>query len=422
MMWSTARALSSSATCVQTVGRGASRDKNHSMKVLHVAYNAAPQFGGAYRSIVLFRLAAATRDYLTQCITFDDCPQSNPHLGDEENWCVVPTRQGMLGRQYGSIARSTQTKLKNVVESADIVFVHLLYRYHAIWAAHCAREFGKPVVIVPHGGLDPYVFTYRTLRKRLWLKAYHRLLFRDNLVLYATDRERDKAAAAVGKVAARCLFWPMDDETCQLADTLPRIALTPRRLLLVGRLHPMKCVLETVRAFRRANVAGWQLDVIGAETGDISVDAVRTAAGEDWGRSVVYRGVLDRRSLYTEYSKASALILASHRENFGHVVAEAMRFGLPVLISEDVDLHTVVRRSGAGVVIPIGSENGIFDALCTFLRMPAAQLQTLGDAARRAAQEHFDFQNFASKYCGILEGLTRPVPKRAGLAETYSSV
>jgi glycosyltransferase involved in cell wall biosynthesis len=119
--------------------------------------------------------------------------------------------------------------------------------------------------------------------------------------------------------------------------------------------------------------------------------------------------------LYSEYSSASALILASHKENFGHVVAEAMRFGLPVMISEDVDLCTMVRQAGAGLIVPVQSENDIFDGLASFLRSTPDELEKFGQSARRAAREHFDFRTFANSYCTILESLVsqpcRQVPE-----------
>jgi len=383
------------------------------MNIIHVATNAAPQFGGAYRSIVLFREAAEMHGCSVSCITFDDDPSENPHFNTGNGWHVIPTRQDVFGRKYGLVSRRSVRPLVDLIESADVVSVHMLYRHHATWAAECARQFSKPLLIVPHGGLDPYVFTYRAFRKKLWLRTHYQLLFRDSLVLYATDREREKAAASLGNVKARSLFWPMDDETCMLADALRSVPSTPRRLLLVGRLHPIKRVLETIRAFRRACVPGWQLVVIGAETGEIPVKALQMAAGNDWNRYVVYRGALDRHSLYLEYTMASALILASHKENFGHVVAEAMRFGLPVMISEDVDLSTMVKQHGAGLVIPVHSEDDIFNGLSSFLRSTPDELGKMGQSGRRAAQEHFDFRTFANSYNSILETLMNKVAKRS---------
>jgi glycosyltransferase involved in cell wall biosynthesis len=374
------------------------------MKILHVANNAAPQFGGAARSIGLFRSAAALYGNPTHCVSFDDEPARNPHL-NKTGWSIFPTYRGVLGRNYALVSNRSARELNEQVKSADVVCVHLLYRHHVILAARCARRLGKPLIIVPHGGLDPYVFTYRGLRKKLWLKMYHELLFRDSLVLYATDREKVKAATAVGDVTAAHLHWPIDEESCRLADSVPRVPGTPRRLLFVGRLHPCKRVLETVRAFRRLSVPGWQLVFIGPESHEISSEDLRRAAGAEWNRSIVYRGALDRNTLYSWYLGASALILVSHKENFGHVVAEAMRFGLPVMISEGVDLCTMVRQAGAGLIVPVHSENDILDGLARFLRSTPEELEKLGQSARIAAREHFSFQSFADSYNTILETL-----------------
>ena len=382
------------------------------MNILHVANNAAPQFGGAYRSIGLFRAAAASKNYPTHCISFDDEPSKNPHAQDPY-WSVVPTCKGAIGTHYGLISRRDADKLAELVKWADVVCVHLLYRYHVIWAAHCARKFGKPLIVIPHGGLDPYVFTYRGFRKKAWLKAYRNLVFRDSVLLYATDREMRKAALAVSGVKAKSLYWPMDDAVCRRADTSPRVPGVPRRLLFVGRLHSCKRVLETVRAFSRLREPGWQLVLVGAESEEISAEDLRRAASDQWNVSVFYGGVLDRSSLYTEYSRASGLVLMSHKENFGHAVAEAMRFGLPVIISDGVDLGGVVIAAGAGTVVPVRSEEAIVDGLKQFLRRPPEELDRFGTAAKIAATKLFDFQNFSESYNSMLESLASPRPHAA---------
>ena len=143
--------------------------------------------------------------------------------------------------------------------------------------------------------------------------------------------------------------------------------------------------------------------LIGPESGEITREKLQVAAGTKWNHSVLYRGVLDREALYAEYRGAAGLILASHKENFGHVVAEAMRFGLPVIISEDVDLCTVVSTAAAGLVVPVHSENDIFEALATFLQLTPDELERFGQAARSVATKCFGFQAFANSYRTILE-------------------
>jgi glycosyltransferase involved in cell wall biosynthesis len=47
---------------------------------------------------------------------------------------------------------------------------------------------------------------------------------------------------------------------------------------------------------------------------------------------------------------SEAFVLPSHQENFGIAVAEAMGCGLPVLISDKVNIWREVEADGAGIV------------------------------------------------------------------------
>ena len=68
---------------------------------------------------------------------------------------------------------------------------------------------------------------------------------------------------------------------------------------------------------------------------------------------VHWLGMLTGSLKWGAYRCADALILPSHQENFGIVVAEAMACGTPVLISDKVNIWREVLGAGAGLVAPI---------------------------------------------------------------------
>jgi glycosyltransferase involved in cell wall biosynthesis len=49
---------------------------------------------------------------------------------------------------------------------------------------------------------------------------------------------------------------------------------------------------------------------------------------------------------------SEAFVLPSHQENFGIAVAEALSCGLPVLISDKVNIWREIEADGAGLVAP----------------------------------------------------------------------
>ena len=84
------------------------------------------------------------------------------------------------------------------------------------------------------------------------------------------------------------------------------------------------------------------------------------------------------------YADADLLVLLSHRENFGMVVAEAMAAGVPVLISDQVGLAEEVKQANAGCVVSSEDEEiaAHMDADAGFTR-PAPDGITRAELGRR---------------------------------------
>ncbi len=73
-------------------------------------------------------------------------------------------------------------------------------------------------------------------------------------------------------------------------------------------------------------------------------------------KSVLFTGQLQGTEKLAAFHDADLFVLPSHQENFGIAVIEALAARVPVLISDQVNLHTAISEADAGGVVPLDKE------------------------------------------------------------------
>jgi glycosyltransferase involved in cell wall biosynthesis len=88
-------------------------------------------------------------------------------------------------------------------------------------------------------------------------------------------------------------------------------------------------------------------------------------------------------------------VLPSYSENFGNTVLEAMRRGVPIVVTPEVGAAEIVRTSGAGLVVA-----GDLEPLSSAIRLLTADpilARSMGEAGRRHAAAHFTWDHVAAQ-------------------------
>jgi glycosyltransferase involved in cell wall biosynthesis len=103
---------------------------------------------------------------------------------------------------------------------------------------------------------------------------------------------------------------------------------------------------------------------------------------------VTWTGMLSGDLKWGSFHAADAFVLTSHQENFGIAVVEALACGVPVLISNQVNIWREIEQAGAGFVDsddPAGAER----LLERWVGVDAALWQRMRRAARNIFYERF---------------------------------
>ena len=115
---------------------------------------------------------------------------------------------------------------------------------------------------------------------------------------------------------------------------------------------------------------------------------------------IVGTGMLSDGLKWGALRSADALVLPSHQENYGMVVAEALSVGTPVFLTDKVNLWREVTQAGAGLVY--GDYRSGIDRLMADWRNN--RHAGMSEASLRCFEEKLHIRNCAKRLIELLDG------------------
>jgi glycosyltransferase involved in cell wall biosynthesis len=161
--------------------------------------------------------------------------------------------------------------------------------------------------------------------------------------------------------------------------------LSRRYIVSVGTLEPRKNLPTLLRAFdhlrTQEGTSDLDLVVIGGRGWRDKELRAELAARLASGRLHTL-GYVPESDLVALYGGAEVLAYPSHFEGFGLPVVEAMACGTPVVTTDVPALREV--SGGAAVLVPLGDERALADAVAHLVRNPAAREVARANGLARA--------------------------------------
>ncbi len=395
------------------------------MRVLHVVSTLAPTSGGPTEVLKQLPVAQTLAGHrVTVCTTNRGNPPHEKLPAAYFNTLYpddVALQVFSVGFTPLMFSVGLARWLRRNAHDFDLVHIHGLYRFPPTYAAFQARRQAIPYIIRPHGSLDPYLYA-RSSRSLLLKRAYERWFDFPNLnaasaIHYTAEEERDRAASL--NLQAPSFVIPNGIDWERFRTLPPRGALRARwglhdepLVLFLGRIHFKKGLDLLIPAFDslRRRLPAAQLVIAGPENDDYGQKVRAWVRERSLDASVHFVGLLSGPDVVQAYVDADVFALPSYTENFGMTVAESMACALPVVISDQVNIHAEVAGAGAGLVTRCDSDE-IAEALLALLGDDDRR-RNMGQAGRRLVQERYTWPP-------IVEALTREY--EAAIARTRAA-
>jgi glycosyltransferase involved in cell wall biosynthesis len=288
-----------------------------------------------------------------------------------------------LGPPQGSYRYAPRLRpwLRENLDRFDGVVIHGLWQWHS-YGSYGLLRHRTPYVVFPHGMLDPYfkrAFPLKHFKKQVyWLAREYRVLRDARAVCFTTPIERDSAVKTLwpqrwnSAVVSLGTSEPAGDGAMQREVFLGRYpALRQRRFFLfLSRIHSKKGCDLLLEAFARLAPAHPDLDLVIAGPDEEGLRPQLESQAKRLGLEarVHWTGMLEGDLKWGAFHAAEAFVLPSHQENFGIAVVEALACGVPVLISDKVNIWPDIAHDEAGLVNADTAE-GTYRSMAALLAM-----------------------------------------------------
>ena len=367
------------------------------IQILHHVASLAPQSGGPARSITALADSLAAKEGYSVTL-LSQTLYSGVIIAAAPNSQV--DRQ--LAYSHSKLALKIGWPLKHLLDTVIPKARPVLLHDHGLWTpgnyyiASAARRFQIPLVIHLHGMLEPWALKYRGYKKRWALRLYQRRNLETAVLLFATAEQEAENIRKFG------LHQPIAiiPNGIELALSRPNKVLdeqtqsSSRIALFLGRIHPIKGLLNLIEAWSRIRPTYWRLCLAGPDEGGYLAVVMRRIRELNLEATIEYVGEVEGDTKAALLTHAELFILPTFSENFGIVVAEALSYGLPVITTHGAPWKELMTRGCGWWIEP--TVEALTLTLREALNMTPSHLQAMGNRGFSYAQE-FNWTHIAQQ-------------------------
>ena len=292
------------------------------------------------------------------------------------------------------------------VRDYDVVHLHCLWQLRRY--AKAAFEANIPVVWSTHGMTAPWSMRHKWLKKKIaWRLFQKRELMKASAIHCTTQQE----AAWNEKLGLRnCFVAPLGTDLAVGGSGSGRavavggsgravavgVAANGRRLLFVGRIHPVKGLENLIKAWKLAvGREGWKLRIVGPDEGGYLARLKSEVQSLSLEAGVEFAGPKFGDDLSREYENCDCLVLPSFTENFGAAAVDAMAHGKPVIASTFTPWREIADEKCGWWVS--NEPEKLSAAVREMIEMTPDERSAMGERGRRLAEKRYSWRAVASE-------------------------
>ena len=379
------------------------------MEVLHIVPTLSPLDGGTTSSVLdlatgLQRLGVSVTVATTTGHGKEDFSWKDGESVEREGVRIVYFRRHWP--KSWKYSPGMRRWLQESISRYDILHTHSLFCYPEIPAINSAKSQGIPVVLSPAGMHDAWSLSQRRWKKLPYYHLIERRVLRKTDVIHVTA-ESEKRGFISTPYYDKCVVIPLGVkvDNCVVGPKVKKAKGLD--LLFLARIHPKKGLPVLFRSISSLLALGMDVRLTIAGDGDPQYVADMKELCRTLGiwEHVQFIGFVEGEAKQDLICRSDLYVLPSYQENFGISVVEAMAYGLPVIITDQIGISGDIVRFGAGVVVPADSEKDVVEAIVKL--SDGKRSEDAGQAGISLFEREYSYINQAKKMLSVYKRLLK---------------
>ena len=368
------------------------------MNILHLIRTLDPAYGGPVFGLIDVASKMASQGHSVDVVTLDNQYYSKYKFN------VILFKKTFLN--YGFNLYFFIWLKKNHTKY-DLIFVNGVWQFHSLAMSLLGP---KRYYLFTHGMLDPWFkerYFLKHIKKYIYWLFFERLTLKNSIAVLFISKNEQKLAtksfpfhqykSKVIGFGLPAIKKPIFKD-CKNSSFYNKITKRKKILLHIGRIDQKKGTDILLEIFKKYP--------------ELKKDFILIIGGYDqnsWGRKLFneHSQIIDNKNIFwlgpisnNERSlllhKADFFVLPSHSENFGLVIPEALSVGLPVLISNKVNIYKTILKYRAGFVFN-DNISSFYVGIKKLLSFDQSEIRSLSVCAKKCFNEEYNLNSYVKK-------------------------
>lgn len=281
----------------------------------------------------------------------------------------------------------------------DLLYLQGLFQPCVLPCLKLANKYNVRVLLAPRGELCEGALNIHKWKKIPYIKIVKILGLVRNIHWQSTSVEETEAIIKIMKA---------DDSHIHRLDNIPSIPKKeyPRcdkragegRFVFLSRIHPKKNLLFAISLFK-GSLGNALFDIYGSvEDEEYWKQCQEEIKKLPDNVKVEYKGLIDHDQVHEVFSQYDAFLFPTLSENYGHVIAESLIVGTPVIISDQTPWNGV-NTNNAGRAIQLDNQAEYVKAINDIIDCNSDLMEALSNRAKEYAKSVSNLDQLKLQYC-----------------------